>query len=268
MTRLMFFTVGTSLFHSASWEPTNDLLADAPSYRELVHEERKTSPEARAVCRRARLELEDALTEANAARWAGYLPAVLLRDGRHAADSVLRFSAELATLLRLVEQENEGRSARRFLQNYAHLFVLTDPTAPPRDATRRSWVAAVHLTAYLDAIAGGSAAELSPVPGLASLDREILFSADSGLPLLSRRIGDLKRDRDAEFVDVVITGGYKIYGLVLARLLGREPLAHAAARLIYGHESGGNLLIVRDAEISYDGKSVSPSAFLPRPGLT
>ncbi len=268
MTRLLFFTVGTSLFQSASWEPTPDLLAEVPSYGDLVHHDRLTIPEARAGCRRARLELTAALTEDNAGEWSRRLPRSLVRDGRAEAAKLLRYGAELATLLRLAEQEGGGRSARKFLQDYSGLYVFADPSPPAGDESRRSWVAAAHLAAQLNAVAGGRAAEVVPVPGLSSLDHRVLFGPGSGLPLLCERLVALKAEHDADRVDMVITGGYKIYGLVLARLLGREPLVHAAARLVYGHETGGHLLIVREEEISYDGRSLPASALLPLPGLS
>lgn len=263
MSRLLFFTVGTSIFHSASWDPAAGVPPDACHYGDLVHPERIYSPEARGACSRARAELESLLTAANAVDWARYLPDGLCRDGRHDANGALRFSAELASFLRLVEEEGDGVSARQVLLSYDRTFVFADPLADPKGEAGRSWIAAAHLGAYLNAIAGGSAAEVVRIPGLASVDREVLFGPHTGLPLLFERVVALKRRHEAVGLDLILTGGYKIYGLVLSRLLGHDELRVVASRLIYGHESGGNLLILRQADLSFDGKRVALAEVAP-----
>lgn len=269
MSRLMFLTVGTSLFHSASWEP--DRVPPAvPSYRDLCHDVRLRSPEARLGFRSAKEELEAALDASNAQEWADRLPEELVRDGRHATDTLLRYSAELSTVLRLADQDGEGGSARDFLDRYRRrIFVLADPAPPPNGEVRRasSWVAAHHLRAYLDAVAGGRAAELVPIEGLASLDREVLFGRHTGLGELARAVLDRVAEHRAVEVDLVVTGGYKLYAFFLARLLEAEALAGTRTRLVYGHESGGMLVSVSREHLVFDGLPRTFDFFFEPPGL-
>jgi hypothetical protein len=240
----MFVTVGTSLFHSASWEPVKDLAIAIPAYEAWTRPELLASPEKRKSAENAELilaKLKARLLEQNAAIWAGRLPSDL-RSGRPDRGTVMRYSAELATILKLAEHEPQGGGTfGEFLGSYAAVHLVSDPSFHPGRG-KLSNVAAHHLTAYLEALApaGWGGARREDVPGLSSANPDEILPADegSGLPLLAKRLRSAAQQHAS--VDLVISGGYKIYGIFLAPLL-----ASAKFRLVYLHEEGERLLILR-----------------------
>ena len=244
MSRAMFVTVGTSLFHSASWEPAEDLKIAIPEYAAWTRPEMLASPERRKSAQhadRVLAELKTRLLEQNASSWAARLPADL-RSGRPDRGTMMRYSAELTTILKLAEHEPQGDGTLgEFLGSYAAVHLASDPSFHSGRG-KLSNVAAHHLTAYLEALAPAEwrGARREDVPGLSSAKPDEILAPDegSGLPLLAKRLRSAA-ERHAT-IDLVISGGYKIYGIFLAPLL-----ASAKFRLVYLHEEGERLLILR-----------------------
>jgi hypothetical protein len=242
VSRAMFVTVGTSLFHSASWEPVEDLMIAVPGYEAWTRGDLLVSPERRKSAKdaeRTLAGLKSRLLEQNASIWAARLPAEL-RSGRPDRGTVMRYSAELATILKLGEHEPQSSgSFGDFLRSYEAVRLVSDPTFYA-DRGRLSNVAAHHLAAYLAALAPGWAgARPEDVPGLSSADPDEFLPDDdgSGLPLLAKKLR-MAADRH-QSIDLVVSGGYKIYGIYLAPLL-----ASSRFRIVYLHEESERLLIL------------------------
>ena len=243
MSKVMFVTVGTSLFHSASWEPDKALLLDVQGYDKwTASEELLGEPEARKqIGRIIQKRLEDVLTTVNAVPWAGRL-ARELADGNPAPKTVMRYSAELATILKLFEAEGRTDEALEdFLQSYDHIYLPCDSSG--QGTANLAYVAAHHLAAYLNRLAGKDGlAQVLSIHGLSSTVREVLLGETTGLGRLAKLI----EAEEAERQDFVISGGYKLYGIYLYPLL---DLKDRTVRLLYIHEDGKGLMeISRPAE--------------------
>ena len=81
-----------------------------------------------------------------------------------------------------------------------------------------------------------------PVYGLSSTDPAVLLGDHTGLGLLAQIV--LRELNDALQTDLVVSGGYKLYGIVLTSLL-RIP--EKKVRLLYIHEEGSRLIQVPKA---------------------
>ena len=240
MSKVMYVTVGTSLFHSATWEAVPELLREMPSYEEWMAPERLRSPSARQGSDAGALtetKLIEKLRPDNAAEWSRRLPGDLVA-GSPRPDTVMRYSAELATIAKLAEQEPVGDvSLRAFLQSYDEIQLVADP-AHPASGRNLQWTAAEHLTFYLRSLCGGDQrVKVCAVEGLASGSPEDLFAQERGLGLLLQKLDSaLASGRD---LDLIVSGGYKIYGIYLGRLLVGNGV-----RMVYIHEKGGELLVL------------------------
>jgi len=239
MSPAMVLTVGTSLFHSASWEAEGPL-ADVPGYRswlrrqELLREPRQRDRDARTQkVVEARLLESDQGATVDPKPWVEILPEELRGGTFPTPEHTMRFSAELATLLILAEQRK--LSVRELLLSYDALWIPADPTRyGPQAGERKSYVAAVHLQAYLNRIAGEEKARLWEIPNLSSTRPRELLDA---LSVLRGRAVDLGEQYLQ--IDLVLTGGFKLYGYVLAPLAsGTAPTESRLIRLVYIHETG------------------------------
>lgn len=254
MSKVMFVTVGTSLFQSASWEPQDDgeLPVKVPYYRQWLAAEQLGSPEARRATRYAREtenELREALDGKNAAQWARFLPSELFGDGWPAPATVMRYGAELATILKLHELEGKSRSLRDFLRSY-EIHVIYDDRVSER-GTAPVFVAARHLIGYLDAIAGTAVAAPLEIPGLSSTDPELLIGSKAkptGLWKLACTLEPVVKAGERD-VDILFTGGYKLYGVVLSHLS-----SYPRVRLMYIHETADTLVIFAENQIGVRGR--------------
>jgi hypothetical protein len=262
MSKLMFVTMGTSLFHSASWEPRDGKLPCAiPFYEEWLRgrspgdmepapvespDARLSSPHSGSI----RNALQAALQGANGRTWADFLPFGPAAESRVGPAPPMRFSAELATILKMhaVADEATPTNLVDFLASYSRIYVVSDS-----DASDLSMAAGAHLVAYLNHLAGRMCSEPLTVAGLSSTDsRRLLGTRDAkgALQKLAEAIGaaiqgHLERP---EAVDLVISGGYKLYGVALARLAElKEPdlrrLNKPLHRLFYIHERGNDLMV-------------------------
>jgi hypothetical protein len=228
----MFVTVGTSLFHSASWE--KDSLTEIREYGEWTADKTLCSPEARKRTRNAeRIEaaLEKGLCAGDYDLWARRLPADLLSGSPH-MDTVMRYSAEFATILKTWNLTSDFPSFGDFLRSYSKIHLIADPSS------RLPFQAAHHLTHSLNQVAGNDGpAQVMPVYGLSSTDPAVLLGDHTGLGLLGQII--LPDLNGALQTDLVVSGGYKLYGIILTSLL---RLPEKKVRLLYIHEEGNRLI--------------------------
>jgi hypothetical protein len=255
---VMLVTMGTSLFHSATWEAKQGTVSDIPYYqREWVeNEEALCSPDERLTSSFAsaiRAELRSRLNVENGLEWAAYLPQDLKdgmpTPGRH----LMRYSAELTTILKLAGSENAGD----FLRSYEKVLVLVDKHSPLNSTEHWAMISGAHLVCYLEAIAGsGGAISLEGIPGLASTSSEDLIGSAQRKGALQTLGGLLQKlvvdEVDPPSIDIVISGGYKMYGIGLAHLTNQED---PRVRLIYVHENGDELMIYSQSSFELAGKA-------------
>jgi hypothetical protein len=258
MNKVMYVTMGTSLFFSASWE--GELPVDERDKKEFRHyrawldtatsgDERRCplrSPEARLDFRYADLNksaLKKHLRGDNGREWAEALPPRLL-EGDPVPGDEMRYCAELATLLYLYQssdkEDQEGwddPSFAGFLRSYSKIEVVMDDRMPASGNPNRAFIAGNHLIAYLNRIAGSEIAAACKIPGFSSTDPDELLGATTGLGALMAHLFETLAQTAR--VDLVISGGYKLYGLALTPLLRRPDWA---VRFLYIHEEGERLI--------------------------
>lgn len=258
MKKVMFVTMGTSLFHSASWEGA--LPSPVRHYKEWCDEkERLKSPERRQLSphsQQIKADLEGHLSAKNAEEWASCLPKELVA-GNPDSSTLMRFNAELSTILKLgllSEERNGAASLADFLRSYSAIHIAYDDRAPEDGGKHLPLIAAAHLKAYLDRIAGQGIASFLEIPGLSSKDSAVLIGTEHDPTGLTRLRNEIQKLIDPphlpDQIDFVISGGYKIYGVALARL---TALKQPRVRLIYTHESS-ELVIFSGDRISVEGE--------------
>jgi hypothetical protein len=236
--RVMYVTMGTSLFHSATWEATDEVCEKVPGYREWTEGDCKTSPDRRQMhplYASIRDGMQAALNARNAEWWAAWLPKDF-RNEEPSPGSFLRYSAELTTILSLSETRPHGSTLSDFLKGYDQARIVHDDRTSDGEKNL-PYVAAVHLAYYLNLLAAqADFATCVPLTGLSSSDpQEVL----EGLGRLADDIEEA-RERFQRF-DVIASGGYKLYGPVLADLRSTENIS---IRLIYLHEGGRGLFVM------------------------
>jgi hypothetical protein len=242
MSQVMFVTMGTSLFHSASWDP-----AKAPADRLVAAygaswlrpqllkdpEGRLTSPGSAEI----RASLHDRLQEGDPAAWASALPDDFL-GGEPSSSTFLRYSAELATILKVADAEGGSAGCAGHLRSYDAIELVFDD-----DGGRGKFpaLAASHLEAYLERLVGPGIARPCPVPGLSSTDfHRLLNQPNAGLPRLGDKI--VEAAKAGHRIDCVISGGYKLYGIYLAPMaLSRG----SGMRLLYMHQEAESYLTLQ-----------------------
>jgi len=235
MAKLMIVTVGTSLFQSASWDKEHDdfkdiLRRDRNNTYNLhwsLNEEKKglRSPEYRKRNDGGLEELfRNEITYDNAARWAEWVAPY------DASQKILkmRYSSELATILSFAESAKTGaQSWPDFLRGYEIYFVHDDDDNAP---TKR---AAQHNCVYLRKCLGDSeTTSRIQCWGIADFSGDMPQKLIDGLQRYQKFLQDARFDaRKYETIDVVISGGYKVYGLA-----GYGFLLDERFRVVYLHE--------------------------------
>jgi hypothetical protein len=238
----MFVTLGTSLFHSVTWEPDPGMRIEIPRYDGWLTPEFRGSPDARLGDERSALirnKLRERLNTGNARTWAQRLPADLVA-GHPAPATFLRYCAELSTLL-MMWSASQLDDLPAFLTSYDEIRLVFDPNSYDPAAPTLPPVVAEHLTEYLNTIAGSRIASLHRAPGLSSPEPHTLLDALNKLRL--QLCGDSRP------IDLVISGGYKSYGIILA------PLASSRLCIVSLHERGAGLIKV-NTNLSIDGESI------------
>jgi len=235
MAKLMVVTVGTSLFQSASWNKDDENFKEVlGSYWEsyakhwAADEDDKglRFPEYR---RKNDFGLEalfkTELTHNNAETWAQWLAPYAGAPKTHK----MRYSGELTTILSFAE--NEAKAARQswqdFLREYEIYFVHdADMNAETARAAQHH---AVYLQKWLQREAESGNVKCWKISGFSGKSpQELSEGLRSYQDFLQNARFDVKK---FECIDVVISGGYKVYGLV-----GYGFLPDARFRVVYQHE--------------------------------
>jgi hypothetical protein len=258
MKKGMFITVGTSLFHSATWEPDQGSLAALPEYRDWTQGELLTSPDRRMSCgnsAKIREGLKILLEARDIEIWWNCLPQDL-RDGRPNPRTLMRYSAELSTLLKLADEEAQGaESLGEFLASYEEIRFVYDPTSPPDGNKNLPMIAGSHLLHYVNAISGDKApARVSRIPALSSKDPAELLGENTGLGKLGQEVCMALAEWDQ--VDIIISGGYKLYGIFLAPVI--DEIEGKIARMIYVHEEGDVLMRIQGRKPGFKPQDYRP----------
>jgi hypothetical protein len=259
VSKVMFVTVGTSLFHSASWDAP--LPQNIQYYDRWLKPEALASPDARVMDRRAdeiRRQLREKLTEVNGPDWAKHLPSALFTDTPKSTP-IQRYSAELTTILMMAEQRAAGQTVGDFLKEYSQIQVVIEASSRvqslPASLAR---IAGCHLTAYLNAISGSNLARACDISNLSSTASSPVLEA---LKMLRDRIPTALKEVQADELDLVISGGYKIYGIALSHLADRDDVS---ARILYTHETSEELIIYRHGTFTV-GDISQPAPFFWKP---
>ncbi len=258
MKPVLFVTVGTSLYESATWDPAKEPAVSLRGYRAWTiadgADATLLSPDNRRLHSQAlllRAQLVEKLTEVNGEEWAGALPEELF--GVCPEAQAMRYSAEVATLLLFAQDHRRNlETLRQFLVRH-EIRIAFDPTERESDRPR-AIVAARHLIAILRRLAPEGAVEALPIEGLSSPDPKQLLAKERGLgAFLSEVRKEASRDGTVEKVTIILSGGFKIYGILLGHLLGQGT---PNLRLVYIHESGTSLVEVDSHGVAI-GKATS-----------
>ena len=275
MSRVLLLTVGTSLFHSATWDATGPL-EPIRGYQSWLEGEKLRVPKAREGDLRIQRGLEAELLESEtvpgqlAAGWVEALPAVLTA-GDPAASEAMRYSAELATLIKMADAAQ--RPLRNHLASYEKVVVAVDEVHRPVEPKEgdmlvkqrysraleryKGWVSALHLLAYVGAVLGEPRRiERLDVPGLTSTTAEELLQA---VVRLGEEAGEIHGRHEA--VDFVVTGGFKLYGYVLAGVV--RAFESDDTGLHYIHEGGDNLVTLKRRELVIGNRTAAITYGLP-----
>lgn len=243
--RRMIVTVGTSLFTSATWNTQGSPL-ETKTYILRAYEiwlrDHLEDPQGRVWMvsdaperlsgQSVRYELETQLNRTNAAQWGTWIA----RD----LDHPLRYSAELATIVRLFGTERlAGENFGRFLGNrYREIVLVTID-----DRSDLGHIAACHLVEYLKALAED--------PGL-----PIRLEATLRGPRLFDRVTSLDRYLNEQdkvpACDLVVSGGYKVLSTIAGRYAARRGW-----QLIYVHEDGKDLVQVASHQLRIDSTVIT-----------
>lgn len=246
MKKGMFITMGTSLFHSATWEPGAGALAGLQKYEEWTSPDLLKSPEKRlssASATEVRNSLKILLKAENAEEWWGYA-ARDLAHGDPNPNTLMRFSAELTTVLKLAQEEPaKSDKLSDFLSSYDEILLAFDPDNKDQGPNLPK-IASYHLYSYLSHL-GKSRIVLQAIPGLSDPSpATLLDDPNRGLRKLARIVAEAGARN--EQMDFILSGGYKIYGIFLHPLLREE---RRNFRLIYLHEEGSKLLVITKSPV-------------------
>lgn len=240
--RRLVFTVGTSLFSSASWR-AEGRLALLPGYRAWTEEGFRDDPALRRTqgwrtveaVKQEIVRAPDAFPELFA--WEPEVP--------------LRYPGELTTLLRLYQKEAEGgESVADFLRRrYAAIELVC-----PSGASDLAHVAAEQLARVVGEVVEHPAVVVQGV------------LASQHLADRARQFAAYLEQLPEHGVDLVLTGGYKGYALQAGLMAAARP--PGSWRLIYLHEDHLSDLVVasvgerRELRQDFGNQRVVPT---PRP---
>jgi len=236
--RWLAVTMGSSLFHSATWRPEGPF-AKIPGYglwteQPLVRSPRKRSQMCRPLRRGQPLQsgeaierqLEELLREAAPNELAKLVATDL-------SSCPGRYSAELTTLLGLLAHDDAGLSLGEFLRRYDHVEILSgEKDADPSHHAGR------HFEATLEALVGRRCSTLKPLAG-------------ETLPERVKAFQDYLRELPgADAVDLLVSGGFKAFATVAGRHLPRHP----SWRTVYLHEDSMAVVIEDHLGVVIEGR--------------
>lgn len=267
MSKCMIVTIGTSIFHSACWDKHNPAFMETlgtlhDNYAEIFANPGVTkdpgglyNPEKR---RKGGQSLESffkkKLKGDDAGNWPEWVAPFDPPDS-----PAMRYSAEIGTILRYAENESEENDTnwQSILDPYEFYFVYDGNT------TSVSGIAGLHNQTYLEKLLGGSPDRFKPkaIEGFSSKKPKPLVTAlDEYRTFLDSRRISLER---YETIDVVISGGYKIYGLIAYGFLSSPRF-----RIIYLHEEAEQV-VIQDKDtmkLSKHPKRPFPAHFMKQGG--
>jgi len=243
--KLMVVTVGTSLFHSASWEEKNSGFrnelgkADAKKYQtewanpgDSLNAGGLYSPKLRM--RRGGVlddRFKDKLhaTEENVAKWAQWVAPV-------ETGAFMRYSAEISTILSFAQHQGKrsGKNWQEILREYYIDFICDGDQFSP------AYIAAWHNRFYLRQLFDGDA-DLLACKGfsyLSNLEPHLLYKGLLEYQTYLEKMQAWVKPVVFRQIDIVISGGYKIFGL-----LGFGFLPDERFRIIYQHEESNKVFI-------------------------
>lgn len=264
MSKCMIVTIGTSIFHSACWDKHNPAFMEKlgtlqDEYTEIFAnpgvandpgglfnpEKRRKGGQSLESFFKKQLNGEDA---SNWPEWvAQFIPPV---------SPAMRYSAEIGTILRYAENESaeNDTSWQSILDPYDFYFVYDSNT------TSVSAIAGLHNQTYLKKLLGGDPDRFKPktIEGFSSQKPKPLVKAlDEYRNFLDKQRISLGR---YETIDVVISGGYKIYGLIAYGFLSSPRY-----RIIYLHEEAEQVVIQDRDTVKFSNLSKKPFPAFPKP---
>lgn len=249
--KIMLVTVGTSLFHSASWNFDDTFIKEKNivEYTNWLDEGNREndpgpliSPEKRQESngqfkKHFKTKLISGLDEVD--KWTNYF----VKD-IHIED-ILRYSAELSTIFELGLNSKDGLV--NFLKEYK-IDLIADPN-PEGSKPNEQYVAAKHIEAYLNNLDAGLNVNTVNVPGISSKEPDDIIGKKgiSGINLLTSIIDEYLKT--ASELKIIASGGYKSYGF----LFGQFLQLRANLFIVYRHEQGDNLMIINRDKIRFPG---------------
>ena len=260
MPSVIIVTVGTSIYHSATWDENNDNFRQAIGARSArKYQERWCNRQSAGNIRGGLLspsnrlrnapDLEENfhiwLKDAKPAVWGDWV-------AKYIPGEELRYSAELATLLKLAYWEtSNGQTNGENEDDWKGYFEDTMIWwVCDSNQTTEGAIAARHNAACLQHLAGlqNSKIDYKEIPNFAATDPEKLHAA---LIAYSELINQTLKGNFSH-VDAVVTGGYKIHNLITNDFVGREGF-----QLVFLHETFSGLYIVgKDRKIAINGRSI------------
>lgn len=225
--RWLAVTMGSSLFHSATWRPEGPF-AEIPGYRVWTEEPLVRSPRKRSqMCRPLRRgqplqsgqEVERRVEELLRGEAPDALADLVAADGVTCPG---RYCAELATLLGLISRDDPGLSLGDFLRRYDHVEILAAEHSedPSHHAGR-------HFQAALEALIGKRCSTVKALRGETLPERLKAFQAY------------LRAMPGTDAVDLLVSGGFKAF----ATVAGRHLPGHPSWRTVYQHEDSTDVVI-------------------------
>ena len=251
MSDVMLVTVGTSLFHSASWKFDGFVSSQVKKYN--TWNEKGTaskpgplfSPEERIRTGGPIVgQLKDLLKEEGHRAMATHFETDVKKD------ELMRYSAELSTIFRRAFRFNEDLLAAlaKFKDN---IWFIADSQKIGGEASDQ-FLVAQHLAEYLNFLVPGLGAKVLEIPGLSSKAPETFLdkSGKTGIVALFNKVDDFlesAKETDSKLYWIA-SAGYKIYGIILGPLLSSSN-----TEIVYQHEDSRLFLrITKDKIISDD----------------
>lgn len=228
MSKLMILTVGTSLFHSASWDENNvnflnELGSSADDYKRVWVDRgpNKNGPlyspdDRKSKCPELVRTLKGKLESNNASVWKDYVADYT------PSTPEMRYSAELATMLSYFKQEY--LDWHKELENYEITLVCDS------NENNESNIAACHLKYQLLKLLSVTDERVRVENIRYFSNTEPRYLAE-GLRLYQQFTKDQLDSGKYKKLDIVVSGGFKIYGLISYGFLFSDRV-----KIIYQHE--------------------------------
>ncbi len=252
MAKVMIVTVGTSLFHSASWDENNkDFLSKLGCLSDNYRNDWAQAGTPKSPGNLARPDMRKSscpalvetfkqlLTSDNVDLWKGFVTPY------STGTTPMRYSAELATIISYANLMNT-RDWQAFLSEYEFVFVFDS------NENNLGHIAGVHIGTYLEKIARISEEKITAkkIQNFSDLDPNNLTEA---LREFREFLLNERNTAENEQIDLIVTGGYKIYGFVSYGTISPSTqiiYMHEDASLVFIHKA--DKIIIDDTELNLD----------------